>query len=174
MELPVAVLSKNEDKNEWNWIFIVIKNLIHRIGPIMQNSSFQWTEINENSCVHVWHKTFKMKMLNFSKQSPTTSSKPSNESEDDFNGLSSTVFGCFRINAQTVFYRRVYLLQMICFPFIPILALFVQNLSLFLHQIQSFDQATLVNKEVKKVSNENKSIINVLWFFLSIDSLYNS
>ena len=121
----------------------------------MQNSSFQWTEINENSSVHVWHKRFKMKMLNFSKQSPTaSSSKPSNESEDEINGLSSTVFGCFRINAQTVFYRRAYLLQMICFPFIPILALFVQNLSLFLHQIQTFDEATLVNKEVTKVSEE--------------------
>lgn len=93
-------------------------------------------------------------MINFAKSSPTTSSKPSNESEDDINKLSSTVFGCFRINAQTVFYRRVYLLQMICFPFIPILALFVQNLSLFLHQIQTYDDATLVNQEVTKVSKE--------------------
>lgn len=96
-----------------------------------------------------------MKMINFTKPSPTvSSSKPSNDSEDEVDGLTSTIFGCFKINARTIFYRRVYLLQMICFPFIPILALFVQNLSLFLHQINLYDETTLINQEVTNVSTE--------------------
>lgn len=91
-----------------------------------------------------------MKMINFAKPSPTIStSKPSNESsETDVDKLTSTIFGCFSINARTIFYRRVYLLQMVCFPFIPILALFVQNFSIFLQQIHTYDETKIVNQQV--------------------------
>jgi hypothetical protein len=90
-----------------------------------------------------------MQMKTFGKASPTISvSKPSNESDTEAEGVSSTLFGCFSINARTVLYRRVYLLQMICFPFIPILALFVQNLSIFLQQIHAYSEATHMNQQV--------------------------
>lgn len=93
-----------------------------------------------------------MKMINFAKPSPTIStSKPSNESEGDVEKLTSTIFGCFSINARTIFYRRVYLLQMVCFPFIPILALFVQNFSIFLQQIHTYDETRIVNQQVTDV-----------------------
>jgi hypothetical protein len=92
-----------------------------------------------------------MKMINFAKPSPTIStSKPSNESDPEQEKLSSTLFGCFSIDARTVFYRRVYLLQMICFPFIPILALFLQNFSIFLQQIQTYDETKFIKQEVTK------------------------
>lgn len=112
---------------------------------------------NLNKSMYFHSEHFKMKMINFGKPSPTIStSKPSNESNDDeVEKISSTIFGCFSINARTIFYRRVYLLQMICFPFIPILALFVQNFSIFLQQLNTYDQSTLINEEVTtKVSNE--------------------
>jgi hypothetical protein len=90
-----------------------------------------------------------MKMKNFAKPSPTISiSKPSNDSEMEHDNLSSTLFGCIVVNARTILFRRIYLLQMICFPFIPILALFIQNLSIFLQQSHANNEMRYVNQQV--------------------------
>lgn len=90
------------------------------------------------------------KMKTFSiKSSPATStSKPSNESEHSGEQMVSTVFGCLSVNARTNYYRRFYLFQMICFPFIPILALFVQNLTIFIEQLNAFEETRSVNEQV--------------------------
>lgn len=67
----------------------------------------------------------------------------------------STVFGCLSVNARTNYYRRFYLFQMICFPFIPILALFVQNLAIFIEQLNAFEETRSVNEQVgPKVFNQ--------------------
>jgi hypothetical protein len=91
-----------------------------------------------------------MNMKTFSnKSSPaTSSSKPPNESEYSTEKVTSTMFGCLAVNPQTKIYRRFYLFQMICFPFIPILALFVQNLLIFLEQIDAFEETRSVNQQV--------------------------
>lgn len=93
-----------------------------------------------------------MKLKTFSsKSSPTTSStKPSNESDYSGEKLTSTIFGCLSVNARTVHYRRFYLFQMICFPFIPILALFVQNLAIFLEQIEAYEETRDIYEQVGK------------------------
>lgn len=62
--------------------------------------------------------------------------------------MTSTVFGCVSVNARTIHYRRFYLFQMICLPFIPILALFIQNLSIFLEQINAYEETRSVNQQV--------------------------
>lgn len=83
------------------------------------------------------------------KSSPAIStSKPSNESEYSGEQTVSTVFGCLSVNARTNYYRRFYLFQMICFPFIPILALFVQNLTIFIEQLRAFEETRSVNEQV--------------------------
>lgn len=80
------------------------------------------------------------------KSSPATSaSKPSNESEAGA-AENANIFGCY---ARTVNYRRFYLFQMICLPFIPIMALFFQNLTIFLEQINVYEETRNVNQEVK-------------------------
>ena len=90
-------------------------------------------------------KTFSMK------SSPANStSKPSNESENSGEKLTTTIFGCLSVNARTTRFRRFYLCQMICFPFIPIIALFAQNLSIFLEQIKTFDEAREINQQVNR------------------------
>lgn len=63
--------------------------------------------------------------------------------------MTSTVLGCLTVNARTIHYRRFYLFQMICLPFIPILALFVQNLSIFLEQINAYEETRSVNQQVR-------------------------
>ncbi len=95
-------------------------------------------------------KEVEMKMVNFPKPSPSLStSKPSNESSDtEAEKIPSTIFGCFSIDAKSSFFRRIYLLQMICFPFIPIFALFSQNFSIFLQQIQAYDETRIINEQV--------------------------
>lgn len=85
--------------------------------------------------------------------SPTASnSKPSNEIS------STTFFGCFSINARSDRFKRFYLCQMICFPFIPILALFVQNLAIFLEQKKAYDEAREINQQV--ATNEKFVVAN--------------
>jgi|SRR5690349_14692403 len=88
-----------------------------------------------------------MKMKTFSlKSSPANStSKPSNESEVTVVDKDANIFGCY---ARAVNYRRFYLIQMVCLPFIPILALFVQNLSIFMEQINVYEETRRVNEEV--------------------------
>lgn len=73
-----------------------------------------------------------MKMRNFSrKSSPSLSvsrpSNPSNNSELTEAYFKDTVFGCITVFPGTHKHRRIHQIQMICFPFIPILALFIQN-----------------------------------------------
>lgn len=83
------------------------------------------------------------------KSSPANStSKPSNDSDHSGEKMTSKVFGCLSVKAGTVHYRRCYLFQMICFPFIPILALFVQNLSIFLEQIKVYEDTQTINQQV--------------------------
>lgn len=91
-----------------------------------------------------------MKLKTFSsKSSPAISAtKPSNESDYSGEKLTSTIFGCLSVNARTVHYRRFYLFQMICFPFIPILALFIQNLVIFLEQINAYEETLEINQQV--------------------------
>ena len=83
--------------------------------------------------------------------SPTASnSKPSNEIS------STTYFGCLSINARVDRFKRFYLYQMICFPFIPILALFVQNLAIFLEEMRAYDEAREINQQV---ATQKKSLL---------------
>jgi hypothetical protein len=93
-----------------------------------------------------------MKMTTFSvKSSPgpgASTPKPSNESDFSGEPMHTTVFGCVSVNATTKLYRRFYLFKMICFPFIPILALFVQNLFIFLEQINAYEDTLKVNQQV--------------------------
>jgi hypothetical protein len=89
-----------------------------------------------------------MKMKNFSmRSSPATSSKPSNEF-DSGEKLTTTLFGCVKVNARSARFRRIYLSQMICFPFIPILALFIQNLLIFLEQLRAFEEVSEINQQI--------------------------
>lgn len=88
-------------------------------------------------------------MSTFKRASPTISvSKPSNESDTETEKVSSNLFFCLSINARSVLYRRIYLLQMICFPFIPILALFIQNLSIFIQQIHTYEESRHIYQQV--------------------------
>lgn len=100
-----------------------------------------------------------MKMTTFSvKSSPgpeASTPKPSNESDFSGEPMHTTVFGCVSVNATTKLYRRFYLFKMICFPFIPILALFVQNLFIFLEQINAYEDTLKVNQQVS---------ICMIWF----------
>lgn len=91
-----------------------------------------------------------LKMKTFSmKPSPAAStSKPTIETDFSGDKLTSTLFGCLSVNARTVQYRRFYLFQMICFPFIPILALFIQNLTIFLEQIDAYQDTLQINQQV--------------------------
>lgn len=82
------------------------------------------------------------------KSSPA-GSKPSDDSNYGTDKLTSTVFGCLSFNARTIQYRRFYLFQMICLPFIPILALFIQNLIIFLEQIKTYEDTRTVNQQVR-------------------------
>ena len=71
-------------------------------------------------------------MRNFSrKSSPSLSvsrpSNPSSNSELTEAYFKDTVFGCINVFPGTNKHRRIHQIQMICFPFIPILALFIQN-----------------------------------------------
>lgn len=146
----------NKPRIEWTFFFHTYneKELYQKIIEV-QNSkciniikiyaksgikSFDWNHSNINT---------KMKMKNFAKPSPTIStSKPSNESDHESETLQTTLFGCLTINARTALFRRIYLLQMICFPFIPILALFIQNFSIFLLQIHTYNETRYVNQQV--------------------------
>ena len=94
----------------------------------------------------------KMKTFSMSSSPAISASKPSNES-DNGEKMMSTVFGCLSVNARTNNYRRFYLFQMICFPFIPILALFVQNLAIFLEQIDAYDKTRSINEQVNFIEN---------------------
>jgi hypothetical protein len=83
------------------------------------------------------------------KLSPATPlPKPSNESDHSSEKLTSTLFGCLSVNARTIQYRRFYLFQMILFPFLPILALFIQNLAIFLEQINAYEDTREINQQV--------------------------
>lgn len=105
------------------------------------------------------------------KSSPSSASKPSNESDFSGERLRSTIFGCLNINARTAHYRRCYLFQMICFPFIPILALFVQNLSIFLEQIRAYNETMSVNQQVSVAYRLCKQILTKNLFCVKIDFL---
>lgn len=74
----------------------------------------------------------------------------SSESEQESEKLTTTLFGCFSVNARNARYRHFYLCQMICFPFIPIFALFAQNLSIFIEQFNAYNDAREVNQQVHR------------------------
>ena len=113
-----------------------------------------------------------MKMSTFKKASPTISvSKPSNESEAETEKMTSNLFFCLSINARSVLYRRIYLLQMICFPFIPILALFVQNLSIFIQQIYTYDESRHIYQQVSIGFPQTLSEVNFNFYQLYFNIL---
>ena len=66
--------------------------------------------------------------------------------------------GCLDVEPGTRSGRRLYWCRMICFPFIPILALFIQNTSIFLQQRATYDQAKYVNQQVIHYLNGYKGI----------------
>lgn len=106
-----------------------------------------------------------MKMSTFKRASPSISvSKPSNESDVETEKMTSNLFFCLSINARSILYRRMYLLQMICFPFIPILALFIQNLLIFMQQIDTYDETRDIHQQVSSlnfiVCNKSQDLFN--------------
>lgn len=126
-------------RSRWRFPHLWIRCSFSSLPPIKQ-----WIEPNRINRVLVAGTSLVMKMKTFSlKSSPATStSKPSNEAEAAEN---ANIFGCY---ARTVNYRRFYLFQMICLPFIPIMALFFQNLTIFLEQINVYEETRNVNQEV--------------------------
>lgn len=109
-----------------------------------------------------------LKMKNFSrKSSPSISaSKPSDVSSTTDN-VRTTVFGCVSVAPASSKARRLHMYQMICFPFIPILALFIQNLIIFLQQIQTYDEARFVNQQVNSIYSKEKAFRNLKVFFFT-------
>jgi hypothetical protein len=56
--------------------------------------------------------------------------------------------GCFRVDPSSKTGKRIYLLQMIILPFIPIAALIVQNLCTMVSVALANRDATAINKQV--------------------------
>jgi hypothetical protein len=56
--------------------------------------------------------------------------------------------GCFRVDPSSKTGKRIYLLQMIILPFIPIAALIVQNLCTMVSVALATRDATTINKQV--------------------------
>lgn len=83
-------------------------------------------------------------MKNFSMRSSPSLAQKSDEQDEK---LTTTFFG-FKVNARTPRFRRFYIWLMICFPFIPIFALFAQNLSKYFEQISAYDEARDINLQV--------------------------
>lgn len=100
-------------------------------------------------------------------------SKPSNTTEvsSTTDNLKTTVFGCLSVTPATTKAKRLYMFQMICIPFIPILALFIQNLIIFLQQIEAYDEAKFVNQQVVAILsltfNESFKSINIVFSHLA-------
>lgn len=107
------------------------------------------------------------RMKNISiKSSPSLVQKTGDDHESG-EKLTTKFFGCFEINARTARFRRYISCLMICFPFIPIFALFVQNLSIFLEQINAFDEAREINLQVNRHLLDDNRLINCVFLDFS-------
>lgn len=89
---------------------------------------------------------------------PSLCSELSSPAEVDLNKPVGIQHGCFHVEPGTKSGRRLYWIRMICFPFIPILALFIQNTSIFLQQRATYDQAKYVNQQVIHYLNGCKGV----------------